>query len=95
MEHLVTFDYGGTTFKTKTDYKGAKSPVWNEDFKISLKSLQGTIKFTIKEEEIIAFDEVGYEILPLSLLYNQGRGIKDSFEIFFKGASAGNLYLET
>ena len=93
MDPYVTLTYGSEKFNTKVlDGKG-KTPVWNQNFTLSVRNVSDDLKVVVYDKDNFSSDEVGGSVVRIGEIISAG-AVGVWFEIFYKNKSAGKIFLK-
>ena len=93
MDPYIKFRLGGQEFKTKVHSDGGKMPVWSDVFNVR-RQAETTLQFWVYDQDVVSDDFVGEAIFDLGQVCFPGGHFSNFVPIYFKGKSAGKIYLE-
>ena len=93
MDPYCVVAYKDDEVRTKTHYKGHKTPSWKEKFPIKVTDGKGPITFTVFEEDTMSSDKVGDTTLDMERLCK--KDTDQWIDILYDKKLAGKIHIRT
>ena len=93
MDPFMVIEYNNTKYKTPVHQDGGKTPVWNHELLIPLRSMEDSIKMTCFDEDVIMDSCVGLQTYTVSTIANEESPTDNWFPLYYKGKKAADIHL--